>query len=155
MAGAMAYSVKTIAYQFKGNDNQNNIGGTSFIGRMLNRDSKIEENKATPMETKNMETTTMKAKTINTGSSGSLEIDAIKKLGDKSEELKSKVSATNVAKKAFNTGKAFMNMGMYSAEGRNFKTNKNNNINNHQKWNYKKKDKEESSVSNMQEQEKT
>lgn len=155
MAGAMAYSIKTIAYQFKGNDNQNNIGGTSFIGRMLNKNSGGEENKVTQVETKNMETTTMKAKTINTGSSGSLEIDAIKKLGDKSEELKSKVSTANVAKKAFNTGKAFMNMGMYAAEGRNFKTNKDHNINNSKKWNYKKKDKEESSISNMQEQDKT
>ena len=156
MAGAMAHSIKTIAYQFKGNDNQSNIGGTSFIGRMLNKNPE-EESKIDQMETKNMETTTMKTKTINTSSSGSIEADAIKKLGNKSEELKNKVSATNVAKQAFNTGKEFLNMGMYMAEGRNFKTNREYNrynVNNTRKEDYSKKDKEESAISNMQEQDK-
>ncbi len=156
MAGAMAHSIKTIAYQFKGNDNQSNIGGTSFIGRMLNKNPE-EESKIAQMETKNMETTTMKTKTINTSSSGSIEADAIKKLGNKSEELKNKVSATNVAKQAFNTGKEFLNMGMYMAEGRNFKTNREYNrynVNNTRKEDYSKKDKEESAISNMQEQDK-
>lgn len=157
MAGAMAHSIKTIAYQFKGNDNQSNIGGTSFIGRMLNKNPE-EESKIAQMETKNMETTTMKTKTINTSSSGSIEADAIKKLGNKSEELKNKVSATNVAKQAFNTGKEFLNMGMYMAEGRNFKTNREYNrynVNNTRKEDYSKKDKEESAISNMQEQDKS
>lgn len=157
MAGAMAHSIKTIAYQFKGNDNQSNIGGTSFIGRMLNKNPE-EESKIAQMETKSMETTTMKTKTINTSSSGSIEADAIKKLGNKSEELKNKVSATNVAKQAFNTGKEFLNMGMYMAEGRNFKTNREYNrynVNNTRKEDYSKKDKEESAISNMQEQDKS
>lgn len=157
MAGAMAHSIRTIAYQFKGNDSQNNIGGTSFVGRMLNKNSGGEENKITPMETKNMETTTMKTKSMNTNSSGNLKVDAIKELGNKSEELKRKVSPTNVAKKAFNTGKEFMNMGMYMAEGRNFKQNREfgrYNINNSRKEDFKNNKKEENVITNLEEQDK-
>ena len=42
--------------------------------------------------------------------------------------------STNGFKKAFNVGKEVMNLGMYMAEGRNFKTNENN-INNKRMYN--------------------
>ena len=60
-----------------------------------------------------------------------------------------------MGKKVYNTGKEFLNMGMYTAEGRNFRTEKNYdryNINNTRKEDYKKK--EDNIVTNMQEQDK-
>lgn len=157
MTGAMAHSIKSITYQFKGNEGQSKIGGPNIIDRTLKKDSGGTGNNVNQMETKNMETSTMKTNTINTSSSGNLKVDAIKKLGEKSEELKRKVNPANTAKKAFNTGKEFMNIGMYMAEGRNFKGNREfqrYDINNSRKGDLKNKNGEENVITNLEEQDK-
>lgn len=135
MGAAMGQTVKTIAYQFKG-ENTNTNGGNDFISKVVSRASggiKAEPiasssyesysqnfaEKARPVnqtninnETKQTQNTTMVGKENNTETPQS----------------------TSGFRKAFNVGKEFMNLGMYMAEGRNFKTNESN-INNNRIYN--------------------
>ena len=158
MAGAMAYSIKTIAYQFKGNDTQNNSNNTSFLGRMVSNDVNTDNSQITPISTTKMETNKMQTTPMNTS-----KINESKKNDGKDNIIQNDKGSTNhnimnAGKKAFNTGKEFMNMGMYMAEGRNFKTNRQynrHNINNSRKEDFKNKDNEDSTVVDIQEQDKT
>ena len=123
MAGAMAYSIKTIAYQFKGNDTQNNSNNTSFLGRMVSNDVNTDNSQITPISTTKMETNKMQTTPMNTS-----KINESKKNDGKDNIIQNDKGSTNhnimnAGKKVFNTGKEFMNMGMYMAEGRNFRTN--------------------------------
>lgn len=135
MGAAMGQTVKTIAYQFK-RENTNTNGGNDFISKVVSRASggiKAEPiasssyesysqnfaEKARPVnqtninnETKQTQNTTMVGKENNTETPQS----------------------TSGFRKAFNVGKEFMNLGMYMAEGRNFKTNESN-INNNRIYN--------------------
>ena len=129
MAGAMAYSIKTIAYQFKGSESQvnNNSNQTSLLGRISNNNetSQITPMKTNPMETNKMNTTPMNS--LNTESEQGKENSNNLQ---KEETSKKNSNITNMSRKAFNTGKEFLNMGMYMAEGRNFDTRRNYNRNN-------------------------
>ncbi len=125
MAGAMAYSIKTIAYQFK-NQNIQGISAISSnpLGKILNRVTKTgNNNELTPIQNKQMETKTMQVK--NMGELNKNEGNQI------SKGIKNNIKG--VGKVAFNTGKEFVNMGMYMAEGRNYKSNNKNNTNNSKK----------------------
>ena len=158
MAGAMAYSIKTIAYQFKGNDTQNNSNNTSFLGRMVSNDVNTDNSQITPISTTKMETNKMQTTPMNTS-----KINESKKNDGKDNIIQNDKGSTNhnimnAGEKAFNTGKEFMNIGMYMAEGRNFKTNRQynrHNINNSRKEDFKNKDNEDSTVVDIQEQDKT
>ncbi len=156
MAGAMAYSIKTIAYQFKGNEVYNSNNNNSFLGRMFAKDSSIQNNQISPMKTTQVETTPMKTTPMNVTQSN-----------NEANETKNNIIQNNkisnnnnfsTGRKIYNTGKEFMNIGMYAAEGRNFKPQveyNRRNINNSRKEDYKKRDKEESNItSNLQEQDK-
>lgn len=149
MAGAMAYSVKTIAYQFKGNETQNN--NISFLGRMFAKENNTQESQVTPMETNKMEVSKMDTSPINTTTNENT------KNSEKTHNSKNNINnimdtgrkVMNTSKKVFNTGKEFMNMGMYVAEGRNFKTNREfqrYNINNSRKEDIKKQNDENGSI---------
>ena len=105
------------------------------------------------METNKMQTTPMNTSKINES-----------KINDGKDNIKQNDKGStnhnimNAGKKVFNTGKEFMNMGMYMAEGRNFKTNRQynrHNINNSRKEDFKNKDNEDSTVVDIQEQDKT
>ncbi len=152
MAGAMAYSIKTIAYQFKGSESQvNNNNQTSLLGRIFNSDevSPITSMKTTPMETSKMTTTP-----INTSNTDSLQEKENKNNLQTEENSKKNSDIASMGKKAFNTGKEFLNMGMYVAEGRNFDTRRNynrSNINDTRKEDFKKYDNENSTIINIQE----
>lgn len=155
MAGAMAYSIKTIAYQFKGNETQNNTNTTSFLGRMFEKDTNTQESQITPMPTSKMETNQMQTSPMNTSK---MNENKQENISDTTKATKVNNNGISTERKIFNTGKEFLNMGMYMAEGRNFKTNREynrHNINNTRKEDYSKKDKEESAISNMQEQDKS
>lgn len=156
MAGAMAYSIKTIAYQFKGNEVYNSNNNNSFLGRMFAKDTGIQNNQISPMKTTQVETTPMKTTPMNVTQSN-----------NEANETKNNIIQNNkisnnnnfsTGRKIYNTGKEFMNIGMYAAEGRNFKPQveyNRRNINNSRKEDYKKRDKEESNItSNLQEQDK-
>lgn len=156
MAGAMAYSIKTIAYQFKGNEVYNSNNNNSFLGRMFAKDTGIQNNQISPMKTTQVETTPMKTTPMNVTQSN-----------NEANETKNNIIQNNkisnnnnfsTGRKIYNTGKEFMNIGMYAAEGRNFKPQveyNRRNINNSRKEDYKKRDKEESNIiNNLQEQDK-
>lgn len=152
MAGAMAHSVNAIAYQFKNPNNNLNETKNSFLGSVFSKENtestttnnvSTEMNK-TKMESKPMETTRVAGKSI------------INKNSDTKVNNVNNNSKTSFARSAFNAGKEFVNMGMYMAEGRNFANNRtynrHGNINNTRKEDYKSKEKEDSEITNMQEQ---
>ena len=158
MAGAMAYSIKTIAYQFKGNDTQNNSNNTSFLGRMVSNDVNTENSQITPMSTTKMETNKMQTTPMNTSKINESKINYGKDNIKQNDKGSTNHNIMNAGKKVLNTGKEFMNMGMYMAEGRNFKTNRQynrHNINDSRKEDFKNKDNEDSTVVDIQEQDKT
>ena len=108
------------------------------------------------MKTTQVETTPMKTTPMNVTQSN-----------NEANETKNNIIQNNkisnnnnfsTGRKIYNTGKEFMNIGMYAAEGRNFKPQveyNRRNINNSRKEDYKKRDKEESNItSNLQEQDK-
>ena len=71
-----------------------------------------------------------------------------------SNNIKDNNVSIGAGKKILNTGKEFLNMGMYMAEGRNFDTSRNynrNNINNTIREDYKKKNNENTTIINEQE----
>ena len=111
MAGAMAGSLSAIGYQFK-NSNMENIGGKSIIGKIFNNGltEKVNPMEKTKMQTTPMDKTKMKSTNL---------------LNNDNKENGIKNSAkSSIGKKVFNTGKEIMNMGMYAAEGKNFKNNR-------------------------------
>lgn len=148
MAGAMAYSIKTIAYQFKGNEVYNSNNNNSFLGRMFAKDTGIQNNQISPMKTTQVETTPMKTTPMNVTQSN-----------NEANETKNNIIQNNkisnnnnfsTGRKIYNTGKEFMNIGMYAAEGRNFKPQveyNRRNINNSRK-------EESNIINNLQEQDK-
>lgn len=153
MAGAMAYSVKTIAYQFK-NPNGNKAGnsGTNLIERLLNKDADKTSFSIEPMKTNPIQTIAMKISSINSNN------PAVKDGGKESSTSKNKASfnsqnvvnsisnAKKIGKAFANTGKEFMNMGMYMAEGRNFNR---HNINNSRKDDFIKENNQNNIIANM------
>ena len=124
MAGAMAYSIKTIAYQFKGNENQNNSDRTSFLGRMISNQTNTDNSLITPMNTTKMETSKMQTNPMNVSKMNDNKVNDNIKNTKQNDKNNVNHNIINSGKNAFNTGKEFMNMGMYMAEGRNFKTNR-------------------------------
>lgn len=156
MAGAMSYSIKAIAYQFKGNEVHNSNNSTSFLGRMFTKDFDVQNNPITPMRTTQLETTPVKTTPMNVTQTND-ETNATKNNVIQNNKISN--NGMSIGKKVFNTGKEFINMGMYAAEGRNFKTNMEYNkhsINNSRKHNNEKRKNEENyNRSNLQEQDKT
>lgn len=152
MASAMAGSIKAIAYQFKGSESSvSNSNQTSLLGRVFNNN---EVNQITPMKTTPMQTSKMTTTPIN-----SLNTDNQQGTENKNDIQNKDINQknnnnSNIGRKAFNTGKEFLNMGMYMAEGRNFDTRRKynrDNINNTRKEDFNKKDNENSTIINIQE----
>lgn len=146
MAGEMAYSVRAISYQFKNSGGENN--NSNLLGRIFSKQDTFTNSEFTPMNTSSMEQVSMQ--TTKVGGNNNTENDVTKQ-NNKIHIASAKVG---VGSKVLNTGKEFMNMGMYMAEGKNFrdnKYNKNNVINNDKK---KINNIENNIVTNIQEQDK-
>lgn len=130
MGAAMGYTVKSIAYQFKGN-NEEKAQGEDFISSVL---KKATTSESTPMHGTNYENYSTNimdnAKPIIQTSvmNQSENINRNTKLNQESTEDSDtkRNQSDNIGgiKKAYNVGKEFMNLGMYMAEGRNFRNNK-------------------------------
>lgn len=127
MGAAMGYTVKSIAYQFKG-ENSNKTEGKDFVSRVENRATNATEFK--PIAGVNYEE---HSKNIMENAKPINQTNITQNKTDKMPNVEIP-SQTHGFKKAFNVGKEFMNLGMYMAEGRNFKTNENN-INNKRMYN--------------------
>lgn len=135
MGAAMGYTVRSIAYQFKG-ENANKTEGNDFISRVVNRAS--TKTQAKPIEGVSYESHSSNimenTKPINqTNITNKTEQTQNTTMAGKENKQEIPNQASGF-KKAFNVGKEFMNLGMYMAEGRNFKTNENN-MNNKRMYN--------------------
>lgn len=131
MGAAMGYTVKSIAYQFKG-ENANKTEGTDFISRVANRaTTKTEVKPISGVSYEEHSKNVMdNAKPINQTNATDNKVGKMQSVEIPRKESKEEIpKSTNGFKKAFNVGKEVMNLGMYMAEGKNFKTNENNTTN--------------------------
>lgn len=160
MAGAMAHSVKTIAYQFK-NAEGSSIGG-SIMGKMLNNGNETTLN---PMETNKMETVKMQTTKFESSTNN---ISSKERLVETSKDnytqsiprniITNNQNTNNLGKTIYNTGKEFVNMGMYMAEGKNFSNNREfnrYNVNKTRKEDFSEKKGENNLIANMRDDDST
>ncbi len=146
MARAMANSLGAITYQFKPAPIQSS-GNGSFLGRIFEKTPSNQN--VTAMKMNLMETNKMNTTTINKANDNKEKASQMN-----SNNIKDNNVSIGAGKKILNTGKEFLNMGMYMAEGRNFDTSRNynrNNINNTRREDYKKKNNENTTIINEQE----
>lgn len=140
MASNMGYTIKAFTYQFK-NPGSNGDGNSSgLLANFLNKTS-VVGNKETPTNTNPVQTNIaktqpVKTKPIETNMANTNRVDQnnkkdnAKPINERSEPFR---------KKAVKAGKAFMNTGMYMAEGRNFNTDRRYNKNNRNRYDSKRK----------------
>lgn len=120
MGAAMGYTIKSIAYQFKSNDNKKDE--QDIITKTINRVESTESVPAQGISYENYSHNAFdNAKSI-TNIDNPVENTTVSNTKMNSEIQKEDKDTSNL-KKAFNIGKEFMNIGMYMAEGKNFKTN--------------------------------
>ena len=140
MASNMGYTIKAFTYQFKNSGNNGDGNSSGLLASFLNKTSVIG-NKETPTNTNPVQTNIaktqpVKTKPIETNVANTNKVDQnnkknnTKPINERSEPFR---------KKAAKAGKAFMNTGMYMAEGRNFNTDRRNNKNNRSRYDNKRK----------------
>ena len=140
MASNMGYTIKAFTYQFKNPGNNEDGNSSGLIENFLNKTSVIR-NKETPTNTNPVQTNIaktqpVKTKPIETNMANTNRVDQnnkkdnTKPINERSEPFR---------KKAVKAGKAFMNTGMYMAEGRNFNTDRRYNKNNRNRYDSKRK----------------
>lgn len=140
MASNMGYTIKAFTYQFKNSGNNGDGNSSGLLASFLNKTSVIG-NKETPTNTNPVQTNIaktqpVKTKPIETNVANTNKVDQNNKknnskpINERSEPFR---------KKATKAGKAFMNTGMYMAEGRNFNTDRRYNKNNRSRYENKRK----------------
>ena len=112
MGAAMGYTIKSIAYQFKGSSADGKAGENNIASRIINKSNNIESNPISSVSYENY------SKNIMDNSNSKVKNDNVSIDNDKNI-----FKETRGIKKAFNVGKEFMNLGMYMAEGKNYKSN--------------------------------
>lgn len=120
MGAAMGYTVKSIAYQFKNNDN-NQSEGKDIISKVINNSSTTTE-KIAPLQVSNYEGRT---NNFMENQSGINQTENNSNINNEKESTSEKANYRSGIRKAYNIGKEFMNLGMYVAEGKNFRNNSN------------------------------
>ena len=118
LGAAMGYTVKSIAYQVKENENQQK---TDIISGVINKANNTESVKVGGESYENnsknaMDEPMSKSVTKDFSTENN---NVTTPINEQNEDT----NTINEVKKAYNVGKEFMNLGMYMAEGRNFKTN--------------------------------
>lgn len=136
MGAAMGYTVRSIVYQFKGN-NETKGAGNDIISRVI---TKAKSGNATPMPStsyENHSTNIMEnSKPINStnimnqnentnNQSTTLNNGKVSNINNNNNIVNNETNSSGGFRKAYNVGKEFMNLGMYMAEGRNFRNNDN------------------------------
>ena len=140
MASNMGYTIRAFTYQFKNSGNNGDGNSSGLLASFLNKTSVIG-NKETPTNTNPVQTNIaktqpVKTKPIETNMANTNRVDQnnkkdnTKPINERSEPFR---------KKATKAGKAFMNTGMYMAEGRNFNTDRRYNKNNRSRYDNKRK----------------
>lgn len=140
MASNMGYTIRAFTYQFKNSGNNGDGNSSGLLASFLNKTSVIG-NKETPTNTNPVQTNIaktqpVKTKPIETNVANTNKVDQNNKknnskpINERSEPFRKKVTKA---------GKAFMNTGMYMAEGRNFNTDRRYNKNNRSRYDNKRK----------------
>lgn len=128
MAHEMGHTMQAFAYQFAGNEK-----GSDMLKRFMNNTTIKHENKTsinttpietTPVKTTPVKTTPIEPKTVETNLVSANDVSKV--LNGKQEGKINKEFPKKNFDKATKFGSAFMNTGMYMAEGRNFKNEKYN-----------------------------
>ena len=123
MGAAMGYTIKSIAYQFKGNNEEN--GATQqpdFISKVVNKTNNVESKPIDAVSYESYSKNAMEDKNSSQVVNATNLTENKINNNNVSNEIKNTNSHSGI-RKAFNVGKEFMNLGMYMAEGRNFRTN--------------------------------
>ena len=123
MGAAMGYTIKSIAYQFKGNNEEN--GATQqpdFISKVVNKTNNVESKPIDAVSYESYSKNAMEDKNSSQVVNATNLTENKINNNNVSNEIKNTNNHSGI-KKAFNVGKEFMNLGMYMAEGRNFRTN--------------------------------
>lgn len=123
MGAAMGYTLKSIAYQFKGNGQNGESNGPSIISRVINKANGIESKPVSGVNIENHSKNIMGEQNSSSITNISNPIENKNSNTNSINQNNNGIKAVSGAKKAFNIGKEFMNLGMYMGEGRNFRTN--------------------------------
>lgn len=140
MASNMGYTIKAFTYQFKNSGNNGDGNSSGLLANFLNKTS-VVGNKETPTNTNPVQTNIaktqpVKTKPIETNMANTNRVDQ----NNKKDNAKPINERSSPFKKATKAGKAFMNTGMYVAEGRNINPYRNKSRNNKGKFNKKNDD---------------
>ena len=123
MGAAMGNTVRSIAYQFKTNGEEGK-SSNDIISRVINKANNAESKPVSAVSYESYSKNIMDgAKSINQTNTNNKTEQTTKTTIINNEVKDEVVKQPSGIKKAFNVGKEFMNLGMYMAEGRNFKTN--------------------------------
>lgn len=129
MGAAMGYTLKSIAYQFKGNNVENKSGEPDIISRVVSNGNNAGSKPATGVSYESYSKNIMEEQNTNSITNITNPIEnKTNPINNKILNEEKEVNNTSGIKRAFNVGKEFMNLGMYMAEGRNFKTNSQDNM---------------------------
>lgn len=115
MGAAMGHTVRSIAYQFK--SNSENGERPDFISRVMQKSNESNVTSSVNCESNSKNAMSESNSRPITSNAAKTEDKNINK------DISKNNSNSGGLKRAYNVGKEFMNMGMYMAEGRNFKTN--------------------------------
>lgn len=165
MAAGMAHTLKAFTYQFEGTENpktNNNSSGlaktfvnnTSFINEKPEEQAFTSQVKTEEAKTSPVTTSPIQTKPVNTNNIENNKDSKFSNEMNKRNIMNDKYKPSSV-EKIVKAGGAFLNAGMYMAEGRNFSNNYNNrrynrgNINNTRKSDIK-KTQEENTTTNLE-----
>jgi len=120
MGAAMGNTIRSIAYQFKGENRESKTSEPGIISKVINK-------------TNNTETVPVNGVSYESYSKNVMDDSTTKSVTNITNPVENKTTNHTVneekeqagvsgVKKVFNVGKEFMNLGMYMAEGRNFRT---------------------------------
>ena len=123
MGAAMGYTIKSIAYQFKGNNEENGVTQQpDFISKVVNKTNNVESKPIDAVSYESYSKNAMEDKNSSQVVNATNLTENKTNNNNVSNEIKNTNNHSGI-RKAFNVGKEFMNLGMYMAEGRNFRTN--------------------------------
>ena len=133
MASNMGYTIKAFTYQFKNSGNNGDGNSSGLLASFLNKTSVIG-NKETPTNTNPVQTNIAKTQPVKTKP-----IETNVANTNKVDQNNKKNNSKPINERSEPFRKAFMNTGMYMAEGRNFNTDRRYNKNNRSRYDNKRK----------------
>lgn len=139
MASNMGHTIRAFTYQFKNDGNNKDENSSGLLASFLNKTSVIGNKETTPTNTNPVKTNAVKTQPVKTNP---IETSPVNKPeeNNKNKNTKPINERSSPFKKATKAGKAFMNTGMYVAEGRNINPYRNKSRNNKGKFNKKNDD---------------